>query len=320
MNDMLSIAPFLDGLVVRPGTAYQGLHIFPVCIVSNEFAPEYPELISLTQGLESGRLLLGETGEMDKVRVRNAGMHDAMLLDGETLIGGAQNRMLNTAALIPARCEAEVPASCVEVHRWEIKNKDEIPADKRAFRKSALAYGHLRRLRMEHAHRSLRSDRTVRLDQNAVWKDIVNHFGISGANTKTLDLHDLYDHWDAALRIMEPRFYILKNQVGMISLLDKHTWHVDLFRDHDMLYKYFRPLVRAYAFDALIRLESQTLARGKAQIEHARDIFKSLRTALCHAFLSPGSASTAMFFTTRSAQGTALLSESHLIQLTACTR
>jgi len=160
----------------------------------------------------------------------------------------------------------------------------------------------------------------VRLDQNAVWKDIVNHFGISGANTKTLDLHDLYDHWDAALRIMEPRFHIQKNQVGMISFLDKHTWHVDLFRDHDMLYKYFKPLVRAYAFDALIRLESQTPARGKAQIDNARDIFKSLRTALCHPFPSPGGASKSIFFTTRSAQGTALLAESHLIQLTACSK
>lgn len=320
MADILSIAPFLDGLTVRPGASHYGLHIFPVCEIPGRTAAECPELLSLAQGLSSGRLLIGETGEMDKVRIRNASGAGALLLDGETLIGGAQNRMINAAAVVPSRHEADLPCSCVEVRRWDMKRKDDIPEGKRAFRVSAMAYGRLRRLRMEHAHRSLRADRSVRVEQDAVWKDIVSGFGVSGANTKTLDLHDLYEHWDAALRMIEPRFFIHKNQAGIMSFLDRRTWHLDLFRDHDMLYKYFKPLVRAYAFEALIRLESGTPARGAAQLEHARDIFKSLRTTSCHAFAAPGGAARAVFFATRAAHGTALLADSHLIQLTACSK
>ena len=318
MNQTLSIAPFLDGLVVRPGASYQGLHIFPVCLVSSEFERTDESLASLSEGLQAGRLLIGETGRMETVRVRNAGAASVLLLDGETLIGGAQNRMLSAAAVVPPRLETELASSCVEVHRWDIKSQAGIPDDRRAFQRSAMAYGALRRLRMELAHKSLRAARTVHVDQKAVWKNIAMQFGVSGAHTKTLDMHDLYDFWDAALRIFEPRFYIHRNQIGIISFHDKCTWFVDLFRNHDMLYKYFKPLVRSYALDALIRLQAETPARGKPQLEDARNLFKSLRTAMCHSFPVTGGAH-GMYFSTRSGLGTTLTTDSRIVQLSACS-
>ena len=313
-----SIAQYLDGLVVQSGVAYQGLHIFPVCITSAEFEKSGEELIPLSQGLRSGRLLVGETGEMDKVRVRSLCPHRAVVLDGETLIGGAQNRMINASALIARGQEAELPSSCIEVHRWDIKNKDEIPDDKRAFKESDMAYGALRRLRMSQAEHSLRTDRVVRLDQKAVWENIVKQFGISGARTKTLDMHDLYEFWDAALRVYEQRFYIRKNQVGMITFLDGRAWFADIFLNHDMLYKYFKSLVKGYAFDALIRLEAGMPPRGKPDLDRARDILKSLRTAMCHPFDTAGS--PGLFFSTRKGFGTAVHDGTSLIHLTACSR
>lgn len=316
-----SIARFLDGLVVKPGAAYQGLWMFPVCLVSAEFEKTDAEVTPLSEGLRNGRVLIGETGRMDRVRVRNAGAARAVALDGETLLGGAQNRMINVSAAIDPGREAELASCCVEVRRWDIKSADDIPADKRAFKGCDMAYGDLRRLTMEQAAHSLRSDRTVRPDQKDVWQNIVKQFGVSGASTKTLDLHDLYEFWDAALRVYELRYYIQKNQVGLITFHDKRTWFADIFMNHDMLYKYFKPLVRGYAFDALIRLEAgRQPASGRARptADDAQEKLKSLRTALCHPFPAAGAAQS-VFFATRNGFGTALHDGSSLIHLAACS-
>lgn len=316
-----SIAQYLDGLLAKSAVAYQGLWIFPVCLVSGAFERTEEAVMALSEGLKHGSALVGETGRMDCVRVRNKGAERLVALEGETLQGGAQNRMINVSAAIGPGREAELASCCVEIHRWDIKSSRKIPEDKREFTGCGMAYGALRRLTKEQAAHSLRADRAVRVEQKDVWQNIVQQFGVSGASTKTLDLHDLYEFWEAALHVFEMRFYIQKNQVGMITFLDKKTWFMDIFMNHDMLYKYFKPLVRGYAFDALIRLEAGRQppeGRARPAIDDAQQKLKSPRTAICHPFPAAG-AGNAVFFSTRGGFGTALHDGEHLIHLAACS-
>ena len=122
-----------------------------------------------------GLLFEGLEGEMDRVRITSRNGQRAVALEGETLIGGAQNRIINAGAVIDSGREMELPSSCGEVHRWDCLpgRDDPVPPDKRNFGGSDHGFGSLRRLKMDAAVHSLRSDRRVNIEQKIVWEHIV---------------------------------------------------------------------------------------------------------------------------------------------------
>jgi len=308
---------------VRTGASYQGLWIFPVCLVAPEFDKSAGEFRTLEEGLRAGTLRVSETGDMGRVLVGNRNGARAVMLEGETLVGGAQNRMINAGAALAPGAETELPSSCVELHRWDCRTgeKDSIPDDKKYFQRSDIVFGSLKRLKLTGSLHSLHSDRRPAVDQQKVWKHIAGQFGVSGAATRTLDLHDLYEFWDAPLRIFSSRFTVARNQVGLISFLDRHTWFADLFLNNDLLFKNFRKLVRAYSFDALIRLEKEYRApAGAPCLEDARGILKTLRTARLHPCeTGPRGSAGNFFFSTARFAGSALLDAGLLVHMTACS-
>ncbi|MFA6448427.1 MAG: DUF6569 family protein [bacterium] len=321
---MPTLAHFLDGVIVKDGSAYQGLWIFPVCLILPEADTAADEPLTLEEGLKTGGIAVYETGAMDRARIVNQTAQRAVVLDGETLLGGAQNRIVNAGSIIPAGREVELPSSCVEVHRWDCvrDKKNPIPEDKKNFIRCDFGFGSLRRLKMAEAVHSLRSDREVRVDQKKVWEHIVRQFGFSGASTKTLDLHDLYEFWDSAMQLFPPRFPVKRQQVGLIAFQDRDNWFLDLFADRGILYKYVRKIVRGHAFDTLIRIERELIvpASKKPTLDDARSALKSIKLAPAHKFRVGGaSAGENMFFATGRLQGAAVLSDDALIHLAACS-
>jgi len=316
-----TLAHFLDGVIVKNGSAYQGLWIFPICSVLPETETCEEDPITVEEGLISGAMSIYETGKMDRVRIANKGSGKAIVLDGETLLGGAQNRIINAGALLLPRREAELPSSCVEVHRWDCKrdSKNPVPDDKKNFNHSDFGFGSLRRLKMSEAVHSLHTDRAVNVDQKKIWTHIVRQFGFSGASTKTLDLHDLYEFWDSALKSFPPRFPVSRRQVGLFAFQDRNTWFLDLFTNRGLLHKYVRKIIRGHAFDTLIRLEREiaTPASKKPSSDDAGAALKNIKLAPAHKFKTGDTES--MFFATGRAIGIATIAEGGLVHLAACS-
>ena len=48
----------------------------------------------------------------------NPTLSPVLLMEGETVTGGRQNRVLNVSVLIPAGATIDIPVSCVEQGRW----------------------------------------------------------------------------------------------------------------------------------------------------------------------------------------------------------
>ncbi|MFH1540154.1 MAG: DUF6569 family protein [bacterium] len=283
-------AAFLDGFTIKKPIEYGGLAVFPVCRVGDIPADE-PETRTLAEGLKSGRVLVYETGRMEAVDVVNMDTAPALIMDGETLVGGAQNRMLHTAAVVGPGERAEMPSSCVEVRRWDVPHSGEphggeLPPEKARFARSDFAFASLRHQRMGEMERSMRSDNRIAVDQQAVWATIVRKFGVSGAKTDTLDLHELYEEWDAALRAVTDRFHLVPGQTGMIVFLDRETWFADIFFTRDLMQKQYKKILKGIAFEALIRLEAGIQVDAvrlppsrRPETEHARAALRGLRVA-----------------------------------------
>ncbi|HOO57517.1 MAG TPA: hypothetical protein PLN69_11880 [bacterium] len=318
---MPTVAQYLDGLLVGNAAVYQGLWIFPVCLVSAEFEKTNEEFASISESLKKGKAFVYETGEMDRVRIINRGSARLAGIESETLIGGAQNRILNGGMVISPGIEADLPSSCVEVKRWDCVAGAEnpVPADKAGFKNTDFGFASLRRLKIGEAIHSLRVERKIKIDQQKVWEHIVKQFGLTGAKSGTLDLHDLYEFYDSPLKMFSYRFTVVRNQVGMIAFHDKRTWFMDIFANRDLLFRNFKKLVRSHSFDALVKLESKTgiPSRMYPGLEEARDVFKKVKTAQSHEFKSGDSRH--MFFSTSKFSGMAMLDESHLIHLAACS-
>lgn len=317
---MATVAQFTEGLLARNGASYQGLHVFPICVTSAEF--EKPlGFSSLEDGLSTRRLEARETADMSFVRLKNSGSPIAVI-GGETLIGGGQNRMINCGSALLTGDSVEAPTSCVEIHRWDCKsgNDDAAPDDKKFFDRSDAVFGGLKRTMMVNSLGSMRTNRVIEPDQKKVWECITEAFGTSGARTKSLDMHDLYDFWDAPLKIFSSRFAIRPGQVGIIVFTDKNAWFADIFGDTELLYKNFRKLIKGYSLDALLKLERDGAARPyQASLDMAKNALKTIKPSLLHPLNEHRHKGT-YFFESGKFCGTLLSCGGRLVHLSACSK
>lgn len=272
-------AAFLDGFTIGRPVSHGGITVYPALRVGG-IPPEEPEFITLEDGLKRGAVSVAETGRMETVSVRNLDTVPLLTLDSETTLGGAQNRMLHTSSVIPPGASAELPASCVEVRRWDA-GREGVPPEKSRFHRADAAFAPLRHGKMADIERSIAAGKPIAVDQKAVWRTIVRRFGVSRAKTATLDMHDLYDEWDTQLRLFTGRFHLSTGQTGMIVFLDPETWFADIFSTRDMMSRMYRKLLKGIAFEALIRQEAgmdPSRAR-RPDRDRARHALRCLRLA-----------------------------------------
>ncbi|HOC94081.1 MAG TPA: hypothetical protein PKH33_17160 [bacterium] len=319
---MISAAAFLDGLTVKNGSSWQGLWIFPVCLISPEFEKNGTEFSPLSEGIARGTARALETGSMERMLIVNNGPRPLAALEGETLEGGAQSRLISAGAAVAPGAEAELPSCCVEVRRWDCRPgaADPIPDDKKTFRRADFSMGSLRRARMASAAKSAGSGGLFAPNQKDVWEHIVRLFGESGAASRALDLHDLYEHWDSPIRSFCARFSAFHNQTGLIAFLDKDIWFADIFANRDMFLKYFRGVVRGHCFDALLRLErGHNVPPSKSPgPDSARDALKRIKLARSTSFEI--ASASGIFLSSPRILGCALTNSTSILHLSACSR
>jgi hypothetical protein len=67
-----------------------------------------------------GEVIVSEAAQaaVPTLQLINKGELPVLILDGEEMVGGRQNRVVNTTLLVPARSAFDLPVSCVEHGRW----------------------------------------------------------------------------------------------------------------------------------------------------------------------------------------------------------
>src|SRR5437762_1929996 len=71
---------------------------------------------TLSEAIALGEVLVNERSQasVGELRVVNNGALPVLILDGEEVVGGLQNRVVNTTLLIPAKTIFDLPVSCIE--------------------------------------------------------------------------------------------------------------------------------------------------------------------------------------------------------------
>jgi hypothetical protein len=198
-----------------------------------------------------------------------------LILDGEEVVGGLQNRVINTTLLIPAQSSFDLPVSCIEHGRWHAASTD--------FKTGEAVHPTLRRQKVEQVSASLTLAAAPIADQSAVWAEVATRHRRTGTRSATAALRDAYAAKHAELTAAERELgFPADNPSGVVLLIEGHAVCADLFDRSETLRQYWPRLVRSYALEAI------GARMGEPRVDSARRLLGRPIGATCRAFTSVG--------------------------------
>lgn len=299
-----SIHPSLSGAgEVTPTSGYSllnpihsgNLTVFPV-IANRSY--DTADFLTLDEGLRTGDVVVTEAGQArGLVRHRNAdpsvihSVRDAevnrlvlvnnskrplLLLAGEIVTGGKQDRVIGKDRIVPAESDpVDLSVFCVEPGRWVAAN------GKNDF--STVA-GNVPVI----AAPAVRSKAMAAKDQQQVWNSVQTSQqamaatvevtgGAAGVNATTsyarvMDNKEVQQKVDAVAEPVQRNYESVirqlrdKNAVGVVVAVSGEIVWADIFASTQLLQKYWPKLVRSYAAEAVItRAKSAEVSSRDAQ-------------------------------------------------------
>jgi len=107
------------GLRLGAPLTYRQLTVLPV--LADGQAPPMADYLTLAAGLERKEVVVkeaGEGGQVNQVTVANRSARALLLLGGEVILGGQQDRIIGKDTIVSPRTTVAVQVFCVEHGRW----------------------------------------------------------------------------------------------------------------------------------------------------------------------------------------------------------
>ena len=266
--------PAASGYTVLAPIRHGALTIFPVVAGSSHDTREF---ITLDEGLRSGEVVVSEAGSVSPlVRPRhndgvrreerregaqvnslvlvNNSKRPLILLAGEIVTGGKQDRIIGKDRLVPAESDPiDLGVFCVEPGRWVGTSHN--------FQKTPAM-----------VQPSVRAKAMSDKDQQKVWNEVGNartamaaglpasasqSVEVTSSYAKVVENTEVQRKLDAVAVPLEREYQSLisqlkdKNAVGVVVSVNGEIIWADIFASSDLLAKYWPKLVRSYAAEAV---------------------------------------------------------------------
>jgi hypothetical protein len=298
--------PSASGYKVLDPIRHGGLTVFPVV------APRsYPtgEFLTLDEGLRSGEVVVTEYGnvrgllrrhntpalqhdsaEVNRLVLINNSKRPLLLLAGEIVAGGKQDRVIGKDRIVPAESDpVDLSVFCVEPGRW-VASSEHFGASGTTYASASAgaADGAVGGTLM--AQPSVRAKAMADKDQNQVWAEVrrqqqsiseevaVSAPSAAGALTSTssyarvMENKDVKEKVDEVAKPIEQNYQSLIQQlrdrkaVGVVVAVNGRIIWSDIFASTELLEKYWPKLVRSYASEAVVtRAKGGEATLGQAQ-------------------------------------------------------
>jgi hypothetical protein len=224
-----------------------GLTVFP--LIGQRYVS--PALLTGPEAFGAGLLAVDELDppQVPWLAITNHADVPVLLVEGEMLVGGDQNRTMNVTVLCPPRTTTTVPVSCVEAGRWG--------ARRTMSGTGKHAPGSLRASKI--AFLEARSDDASarRSDQGLVWDEVNRHSQAHGVYSETAAMDDVQEQVEARiaeqLEVIQP----CPDQVGVICTIGNNVVGLDIFDRPSTLQSYLRAIVAGHALDDVTDSESR---------------------------------------------------------------
>jgi hypothetical protein len=225
----------LESLRVGAASRHGGLGV--LWIHGTEPAPPL-DVATLDEARASGALLIAERDRaaVPELVVENRSKTHVLLLAGEILVGGKQNRVLREDILLPPLSGPRaLGVYCVEQGRWNDGRRDF--ESKQSF-----------------AQPGLRRQVYDKADQSRVWSEVARSTGAAAAPSPTGSYQQVYEqpavrqHLEETERGLDVR--ISAGAIGAAVFVGASFSGLDVFREPALFAREWRKLLRAYAVEA----------------------------------------------------------------------
>ena len=228
---------------------YRGLTVYPLHLAEST---RHAGVLTLDEALGRSQLSISEKGSasVPQVRVRNNGHQGVLLMAGELLLGGKQNRIIRDDTLLPPRSEfIDVAVYCGEQDRWS-----DGPVEFKSG--GGLAAPNVRGMAAESA------------TQDRIWREIDGHLRRAEVDAPTRSYQKLYEDRGVRRRldecVVELRRLYRPRTVGLVAVSHGRIVGADLFSDPSLCSRLWDKICRSYAVDVI--------APYRPGIEHDRHL------------------------------------------------
>ena len=242
-----------ENLRIEPGAsltkyAYQNLQLFPIRAnqVFTDYHNDIDNYVTLKEALEKKTIRITEaglhgSGEVNTLHIENVGNQPIMILAGEVVQGGKQDRMIGQDLILqPGIGKKDISVFCVEHGRWQSRG------DGMSFN----SYAHA-------SSNELRKAARVEKSQQQVWNRVSETTAKNEAQTKTGTLTALQDSkpFGAELKKYTDHFRRVfaaqPDVIGVIAVSGDRILGCDMFATHEIFGQHYDHLVNGYATEAI---------------------------------------------------------------------
>ncbi|HXX00790.1 MAG TPA: DUF6569 family protein [Candidatus Acidoferrales bacterium] len=299
-----------SGYKVLDPIRHGNLMVFPVVATKS-----YPtgEFLTLDEGLRSGEVVVTEAGqvqglirrhgvpllrhdgaEVNRLVLVNNSKRPLLLLAGEIVTGGKQDRVIGKDRIVPPESDpVDLNVFCVEPGRW-VATSEHFGASEAMYGNAAsgVAGGamHSPPPMAMMAQPSVRAKAMADKDQRQVWDAVrVQNEAVAvelvpaapaasaevartSSYAKVMENEDVKKQVDAVAKPIEQNYQSLIGQlrdrhaVGVVVAVNGRIIWADIFASTDLLAKYWPKLVRSYASEAVVtRAKDVDVSVSRAQ-------------------------------------------------------
>ena len=239
-----TFAQALQNLEISGPVSHGLLHIFPL---QRDIHAEQD--ISLLKDALKARTLrieeLHEACSVPELHVVNEGNMQVLILEGDELIGGKQNCVVNSSVLVAAGSDLTLPLSYIERGPWSYRS--------RAFSQgTGSTHLALRRLETKSVRDYRRRGSGHRRDQRAVWREVDRRARLHRAASPTHTLQDsrfrLSERLDAFEKLARD---LPEGTCGVVVAIGERLVLLEVLAGPRTFARAFRKLLSGYAFETV---------------------------------------------------------------------
>ena len=289
----------VSGYKVLEPIRHGSLTVFPV-VAPKSYATN--EFLTLDEGLRSGEVLVTEYGsvrgllrrrqispamqhdgaEVNRLVLVNNSKRPLLLLAGEIVAGGKQDRVIGKDRIVPAESDpVDLSVFCVEPGRW-VATSDRFGTSAGVYAASGIGSGSGggsgRVPGTLMAQPSVRAKAMGDKDQTQVWAEVrkqqqametvevtaaaptasTNEIRSTSSYAVVMENKDVKEKVDEIAKPIEKNYKSLikqlrdRNAVGVVVAVDGRIIWSDVFASAELLEKYWPKLVRSYASEAVV--------------------------------------------------------------------
>ena len=294
------------GYKVLEPIRHGNLTVFPIVAAKSYSTNEF---LTLDEGFRSGEVIVTEAGSVQGLIRRQSPsgiLHDGavvnslvlvnnskrplLLLAGEIVTGGKQDRVIGKDRIVPAESDPiDLSVFCVEPGRW-VATSEHFGASEAMYGKNVF-HGTASPAPMAiMAQPSVRAKAMAGKDQNQVWNEVNRQksemaVAVGGAApqiqaemaqtssyAKVNENAEVKKQVEAVAKPIEQSYQSLigqlrdRNAVGVVVAVNGRIIWADVFASTDLLGKYWPKLVRSYASEAIVtRAKEMEVTEKQAQ-------------------------------------------------------